>query len=486
MAAPRSGTHPSPRRRKAYVETYGCQMNIADGELMQGILAARGFEPVARPEDADVVLVNTCAIREHAEQRVLGRVGELARLKKARPDLVIGVTGCMAQRMGEKLLERAGHVDLVMGPDAYRSLPEQLARIRPGYDQPLEAERGRRALPVFGAGMVAGEAGAASERVVALEFAGDENYEGLEIRRTSRVSAWVPVQRGCDYRCTYCIVPYVRGPEKNRDPERVVDEVREIAGQGITEVVLLGQTVNSWRWGDWRFSRLLRAVAQVDGIRRVRFTSPHPNDVTDDLIEVMAEEPAVCRQLHLPVQSGHDRTLKRMLRRYTVASYMEKVARLRAAIPRIALSTDFIVGFPGESDDEYAATLDLVRVVRYDDAFLYKYSERAGTPATRLPREQFVPPALAQDRLERLIALQRSIQAEINVAEVGRVVEVLVEREARSEGDLLGRTESAKVAAFPGDAALIGRYVRVRLTATTGATFQAERVGDASGRWRVA
>jgi len=250
MAAPRSGTHPSPRRRKAYVETYGCQMNIADGELMQGILAARGFEPVARPEDADVVLVNTCAIREHAEQRVLGRVGELARLKKARPDLVIGVTGCMAQRMGEKLLERAGHVDLVMGPDAYRSLPEQLARIRPGYDQPLEAERGRRALPVFGAGMVAGEAGAASERVVALEFAGDENYEGLEIRRTSRVSAWVPVQRGCDYRCTYCIVPYVRGPEKNRDPERVVDEVREIAGQGITEVVLLGQTVNSWRWGD--------------------------------------------------------------------------------------------------------------------------------------------------------------------------------------------------------------------------------------------
>jgi len=224
----------------------------------------------------------------------------------------------------------------------------------------------------------------------------------------------------------------------------------------------------------------------VDGIRRVRFTSPHPNDVTDDLIEVMAEEPAVCRQLHLPVQSGHDRTLKRMLRRYTVASYMEKVARLRAAIPRIALSTDFIVGFPGESDDEYAATLDLVRVVRYDDAFLYKYSERAGTPATRLPREQFVPPALAQDRLERLIALQRSIQAEINVAEVGRVVEVLVEREARSEGDLLGRTESAKVAAFPGDAALIGRYVRVRLTATTGATFQAERVGDASGRWRVA
>ncbi len=485
MAAPRSGPHPAPRRRKAYVETYGCQMNIADGELMQGILAARGFEPADRPEDADVVLVNTCAIREHAEQRVLGRVGELARLKKERPDLVIGVTGCMAQRMGGSLLERAGHVDLVMGPDAYRSLPAQLARIRPGFDESLEVERGRRSLPVLGASAAAA-AGGVAERVVALEFAGDENYEGLEIRRTSRISAWVPVQRGCDYRCTYCIVPYVRGAEKNRDPERVVDEVREIAEQGITEVVLLGQTVNSWWWGDWRFARLLRAVARVEGIRRVRFTSPHPNDVTDDLIQVMAEEPAVCRQLHLPVQSGHDRTLKRMLRRYTVASYMEKVERLRTAIPGIALSTDVIVGFPGETDEEYAATLDLMRAVRYDDAFLYKYSEREGTPATRLPRDQFVPPAVAQDRLERLIALQRSIQAEINAAEVGRVVEVLIEREARSNGDLLGRTESAKVAAFPGNAALIGRYVRVRLTATTGATFQAERVGDAPGLGRVA
>jgi tRNA-2-methylthio-N6-dimethylallyladenosine synthase len=462
-------------------------MNIADGELMQGILAARGFEPADRPEDADVVLVNTCAIREHAEQRVLGRVGELARLKKDRPELVIGVTGCMAQRLGGALLERAGHVDLVMGPDGYRSLPEQLERVRPGIETATGSHGGARALPVLGAAPArAGTSAAESERVALLEFAGDENYEGLEIRRTSRISAWVPVQRGCDYRCTYCIVPYVRGPEKNREPERVVDEVRDIAGQGITEVVLLGQTVNSWRWEDWRFSRLLRAVARVDGIRRVRFTSPHPNDVTDDLIAVMAEEPAICRQLHLPVQSGHDRTLKRMLRRYTVSSYLEIVERLRAAIPGIALSTDVIVGFPGETDDEYEATLDLVRAVRYDDAFLYKFSEREGTPATRLPRDEFVEPAVAQARLERLITLQRSIQAEINTSAVGQVVDVLVEREARSEGDVLGRTESAKVAAFAGDASLIGRYVRVRLIATTGATFRAERADGEPGLGRVA
>jgi tRNA-2-methylthio-N6-dimethylallyladenosine synthase len=461
-------------------------MNIADGELMQGILAADGFEPADRPEDADVVLVNTCAIRDHAEQRVLGRVGELARLKRERPDLVIGVTGCMAQRMGEALLGRAGHVDLVMGPDAYRSLPALLSRLRQPADEDSASTSAvrRRGLPVLGADRET--PAAVPVRLAALDLLADEDYEGLGIRRASRASAWVTVQRGCDHRCTFCIVPYVRGPEKNREPERVLDEVRSVAAAGITEVVLLGQTVNSWRWGEWRFSRLVREVARVDGIRRVRFTSPHPNDVTDDLIRVMAEEPAVCRQLHLPVQSGHDRTLRRMLRRHTVAAYHERVAKLRAAMPDIALSTDIIVAFPGETDEEYEATLDLMRDIRFDDAFLYKYSPREGTPAARLPADQSVPPAVAQDRLERLIALQRSIQAEINAAQVGRVVEVLVEREGKSPGDVLGRTQSWKVAAFPGDPGLIGRYLPVRLTSTTGATFRAQPVEDGPAIGRVA
>jgi tRNA-2-methylthio-N6-dimethylallyladenosine synthase len=227
-------------------------------------------------------------------------------------------------------------------------------------------------------------------------------------------------------------------------------------------------------------------VARVDGIRRVRFTSPHPRDLTGDVVEVMATEPAVCRQLHLPVQSGHDRTLRRMLRRYTVAQYLETVAAVRAAVDGIALSTDVIVGFPGETDEEYEATLDLMREVRYDDAFLYKYSEREGTPATRLPRAEFVDGAVAQDRLERLIELQRTIQAGINEREIGREVEVLVERRARSAGDVMGRTETFKVVALPGDESLIGRYIRVRLTATTGATFRGVRLDDRGVTNRVA
>ncbi|HEX6134484.1 MAG TPA: MiaB/RimO family radical SAM methylthiotransferase [Longimicrobiales bacterium] len=486
MVTPRQMNHLSGTRTKAYVETYGCQMNVSDGELMQGILAGAGYDIAERPEDADVVLVNTCAIREHAEQRVIGRVGELYRLKAARPDMVIGVTGCMAQRLGERLLERAGYVDLVMGPDGYRSLPETLRRLRQG-DRGSAAgavtapHARRRSLPVMSAPNEY-----EPERLAVVDFRQEENYEGLEVRRASSISAWVPVQRGCNYRCTYCIVPYVRGAEKNRAPDRVLDEVRGLAKRGITEVTLLGQTVNSWEHGEWRFPELLRAVARVDGIRRVRFTSPHPNDVTPELVEVMATEPNVCRQLHLPVQSGHDRTLKRMLRRYTVAEYLERVELVRAAIPGIALSTDVIVAFPGETDEEYEATLDLVRHVRFDDAFLYKYSEREGTPATRLPREQFVDPDVAQQRLKRLIDLHRDIQSEINAAEIGREVEVLVERRARSEGDMLGRTDAYKVVAFPGGESLAGRYLHVRLTATTGATFRGVAVDAPAAETRVA
>jgi tRNA-2-methylthio-N6-dimethylallyladenosine synthase len=522
--------HPHPPR-KAYVETYGCQMNISDGELMEGILAASGFAVAHRPEDADLILVNTCAIREHAEQRVLGRVGELNRLKKDRPELVIGVTGCMAQRLGVRLLEQAGHVDLVMGPDGYRKLPEVLATVRPGLlgppvhrgtpdaDGALQAPAlvgttppaasggrpGGRELPVLPPSALAtgspvagpptvptvapaapvpvDPATAPWERAAVLELEPHENYEGLEVRRTTgSISAWVPIQRGCNYRCTYCIVPYVRGSEKNRAPERVLDEVRSLAEQGVVEVTLLGQTVNSYAHGDWDFPRLLRAVARVDGIRRVRFTSPHPNDVTTGLIEVMAAEPEVCNQLHLPVQSGHDRTLKRMVRRYTVARYMEIVDEVRRAIPDIALSTDVIVGFAGETDEEYAATLDLMREVRFDDAYLYKYSQREGTPATRLPASEFVPDEVGQARLERLIQVQRAIQAEINGGEVGRVEEVLIERMARSEGDVLGRTERNKVVAFPGERSLIGSFAHVRLQRTTGATFIGTRVGGRETR----
>jgi tRNA-2-methylthio-N6-dimethylallyladenosine synthase len=449
--------------KKAYIETYGCQMNISDTELMHGILADQGYVATDRPDDADVILVNTCAIRDHAEQRVLGRVGQLQQFREGNPELVIGVTGCMAQRMGENLLDKAGGVDLVMGPDVYRRLPEKLAELR------APAVPASRSLPVLGTN---------SGGLTVLNFDPHENYEGIEARRTSSVSAWIPIQRGCNYRCTYCIVPYVRGDEKNRSPEHILAEARTLAAEGVPEVTLLGQTVNSYEHGDWNFPRLLREVSRIDGIRRVRFTSPHPNDFTRELVEVMADEPTVCKQLHLPVQSGHNRTLKRMLRRYTVEEYREKISWVREAIPHIALSTDVIVAFPGETDEEYEATLGLMREVRFDDAYLYKYSLRDGTPATRLPKEQFIAQDVAQARLEKLIATHREIQAEINHREVGRTVEVLVEKQGR-RGGLQGRTEANKVVVFEGPDALMGSFVQVRLTATSGATFSGALVESA-------
>ena len=444
--------------KRVYVETYGCQMNISDGELMEGVMEDHGYEIAADPEDADVILVNTCAIREHAERRVLGRVGQLSGLKRERPDLVIGVTGCMAQRMGETLLEQAPHVDLVMGPDGYRSLPERLAAI----------EEGRKIRP-------SRSAKKRGPQLAVLDLDLGENYEGLDQRRASRISAWVPVQRGCDHRCTFCIVPYVRGPEKNRKPGEVLREIKEIADSGVTEVTLLGQTVNSYEADGQSFPDLLRSVARVPGIRRVRFTSPHPNDVTTDLLDVMAEETAVCEQLHLPLQAGSDRTLRRMLRRYTVEGFLAKVNLARAVIPDIGLSTDVIVAFPGETHDEFQETLEVMRTVRFDDAYTYRYSPREGTPATRFPAADFVPDGEAQERLQRLIEVHRAIQAEINEAEVGRVEEVLVEKEARDPGQILGRSRRNKVVAFPASPDLVGTYLEVRLTGTTGATFVGER-----------
>ena len=449
-------------RKRVYVETYGCQMNISDGELMEGVLEAQGYEISADPEEADVILVNTCAIREHAEKRVLGRVSQLCGLKRDRPDLIIGVTGCMAQRMGKTLLEKAPRVDLVMGPDGYRSLPERLAALVEGRKIRPSRSAKRR-----------------GPQLAVLDLHLGENYEGLEQRRSSRISAWVPVQRGCDHRCTFCIVPYVRGPEKNRNPGEVLREIEEIADSGVTEVTLLGQTVNSYEAQGQSFPELLRGVARVPGIRRVRFTSPHPNDVTADLLHVMAEESAVCEQLHLPLQAGSDRTLRRMLRRYTVQAFFEKVELARTVIPDIGLSTDVIVAFPGETRGEFEETLEVMRAVRFDDAYTYRFSLREGTPATRFPPADFVSDAEGQERLQRLIEVHRAIQAEINEAEVGRLETVLVEKEARDPGQILGRTRRNKVVAFAASPELVGTYQEVRLTHTTGATFVGELTAPA-------
>jgi len=423
--------------KRVYVETYGCQMNVADTELVVGLLGRDGYAATDDPAAADVLLVNTCAVRDNAEQRVIGRVGELKRYK--HNGVILGVVGCMAQRLGARLLDAVPHVDLVCGPDGYRALPALIAG----------AERG--------------------DRVVDVAFRSWEHYEDLPSTRADRVKAFVTVQRGCDYRCTFCIVPMTRGRERSRNLEAVVREVSCLASQGITEVTLLGQTVNTYHDGTSDFADLLRRVGEVDGIRRVRFTSPYPNDFTDRVVAAMAEVEAVCEHVHLPVQSGSSRLLKRMGRRYDRRGYLDCVRRLRAAIPGLSVTTDIIVGFPGETEEDFAETERLVRDVEFDDAYTFKYSEREGTGALSLPGR--VPESEKGDRLRRIISTVRQVSRRKNVALVGTTAEVLVEGVARRGGLLQARTRTNKVVLLGGPDDWIGSYRWVRVAGTTGATF---------------
>jgi len=424
---------------RIYIETYGCQMNVSDSELVLGLLGPQGYVRTDDPADADVMLVNTCAVRDHAEQRVLGRLGVLKGFKRAGG--VLGVVGCMAQRLGPTLLEQVPQVDLVIGPDGYRGLPELIARARQG------------------------------ERGADVRFQQWEHYEDIPPARPAGASAFVTVQRGCDYRCTFCIVPMTRGPERSRKLAHVVREVAGLAARGTTEVTLLGQTVNSYHDGEHDFADLLRAVGVLPGIRRLRFTSPYPTDFSERVLAAMAETRAVCEHVHLPVQSGSNRVLRRMLRRYTRERYLEVAAALRHAVPGIALTTDIIVGFPGETEQDFEETISLVREVRFDDAYTFKYSPRDGTPAVKL--KDRVPDAVAGERLERLIAAVRQVARTQNVALVGTTHEVLVEGKAKRGGLLQARTRSNKVALLDGPDEWIGTYRRVRLTGTTGSTFTA-------------
>jgi tRNA-2-methylthio-N6-dimethylallyladenosine synthase len=423
--------------KSVYIETYGCQMNVADSELMFGVLLRDGYVRVADPAGADVMLVNTCAVRDNAEQRVIGRVGELQRYK--RRGGVLGVVGCMAQRLGPALLARVPRVDLVVGPDAYRNLPELIGLAQGG------------------------------ERVSDTEFRSWEHYEDVPAVRENGPTAFVTVQRGCDYRCTFCIVPQTRGPERSRKLSDVVREVVALVEQGTTEVTLLGQTVNSYHDGTHDFADLLRAVGGVDRLRRLRFTSPYPTDFTPRVIEAMATTPAVCDHVHLPVQSGSNAVLKRMLRRYSRQRYLEVLAELRRAIPGMTFSTDIIVGFPGETEAQFEETLSLVTDAHFDDAYTFKYSVREGTPAVRL--RDHIPDDVASARLERLIEAVRAATRRKNIGRVGEVHEALVERPAKRGGLMLARTRSNHLVLLDLPSSTTGEYHQVRLTGTTGSTF---------------
>jgi len=425
-----------------YIETYGCQMNVADTEIMLGALAREGYVRTDSPEGADVMLINTCAVRDNAEQRVIGRLGELQQHR--RPGGVLGVVGCMAQRLGPRLLERVPKVNLVAGPDAYRNLAALVAQAQSG------------------------------ERGVDTEFRSWEHYEDVPPARETAATAFVTVQRGCDYKCTFCVVPYTRGPERSRRLDDIVHEVRTLADQGTSEVTLLGQTVNSYHDGEHDFADLLAAVGAVSGIRRVRFTSPYPTDFSDRVVEAMATVEAVCEHVHLPAQSGSNAVLRRMLRRYSREDYLAVVQRLRDAVPAITLSTDLIVGFPGETEAEFGETLSLLESAGFDDAYTFRYSVREGTPAVRL--RDHVSEEAAGERLERLIAAVRRQARQRNAERVGQRVEVLLERPARRGDLLLGRTRTNLLVLVDLPPSALGEYHEVLLTGTTGSTFTGQLV----------
>lgn len=427
------------RAMRVFLETYGCQMNVSDSEVMAGVLERSGMTLAERAEDADAIVVNTCAIREHAEQRVLGRLGEFARLKASNPELVVGVAGCMAQHLRGRLQDQARVLDLVVGPDGYRHLPDLLRQ-------------------------------AARRPVAQVRLDRDETYGDLEPKREPGVRAWITVQRGCDKFCTYCVVPYTRGRERSLPLADLVRQARSAVASGFREVVFLGQTVNSYHDGAHDFADLLRATNAIDGLYRIRYTSPHPSDMSERLLAAMSECEKVCPQVHLPLQSGSDRVLEAMNRTYTVAEYRDVVARLRRAVPGIALSTDVIVGFPGEDDSDFEATSALMREVRYDSAFLFKYSARPDTKAFRWP--ETVSEEEKGRRLTRLIDQQLAISAEINATWVGREVEVLVEGPARRDGDqLIGKSEHFKTVAFADDGSAPGTLTRVRVLGSTSNTL---------------
>jgi tRNA-2-methylthio-N6-dimethylallyladenosine synthase len=464
--------------KRVFLETYGCQMNVADSETMAGVLERAGMSLTERPEDADAIIINTCAIREHAERRVLGRLGEFARLKASRPELVVGIAGCMAQHLRVRLLDQARVLDLVVGPDGYRQLPELLAR-------------------------------AASQPVASVRLDRDETYGDLEPRRGGGVRAWVTVQRGCDKFCTYCVVPYTRGRERSLPLPVLVDQVRAAVARGYREVVFLGQTVNSYHDGAHDFADLLRATDEVDELLRIRFTSPHPSDMSARTIAAMADCPKVCPHVHLPLQSGSDSVLEAMGRTYTVAHYRDLVARLRAAIPGLAITTDIIVGFPGETEADFERTADLMREVRYDAAFQFKYSARPDTKAWRWT--ETVSEEEKSRRLACLIAQQHVTSGAINDALIGREVEVLVEGPARRGsrdaggsapipdrpvppgGDavpargvrsrqLYGKSAHFKTVVFGDDGAPAGVLRRVRIVGATPVTLIGEAVATSRGQ----
>ena len=433
--------------KKVYIETYGCQMNVADTEVVFSILTREGYVRTEDIAEADVIMANTCSIRDNAEQRIWGRIDYFRGFRKKRPGLIVGILGCMAERLKDALLD-SGKVDLVAGPDAYRNLPALLAAVSEGHPQ------------------------------IDVELSREETYGDIKPLRLDKggVSAFISIMRGCNNVCSYCVVPYTRGAERSRDWKSIVREACDCFAAGYREVTLLGQNVDSYLYEDVDFADLLAKVAEVSPLLRVRFSTSHPKDISDKLIETMARYPNVCHQIHLPVQSGNDRILEKMRRRYTREWYLDRVRKIREVMPDCGISTDAIVGFCSETEEEFRDTLSIFEEVGYDSAFMFNYSERPGTLASRSYPDD-VPAAEKTRRLEELIALQNRLSLESNRHDVGREFEVLVEGPSKKDAaQLCGRTGSGKMCVWTDALHHAGDYVRVRVLDCTQATLLCELI----------
>lgn len=433
---------------KIYIETYGCQMNFADSEIIASLMNEAGHEMTTEIEQADYVLINTCAIRDNAEQRIRKRLRELRALQQRHAGLRIGILGCMAERLQSQLMVEEENVSFVVGPDAYRRLPAMLEQVR---------QQGVKAAET--------------------ELSTTETYDDIEpVRLNSNgISAYISIMRGCQNYCAYCVVPYTRGRERSRNPHTIVTEAQHLFEMGYKEVTLLGQNVNSYRWAqddeNVDFPELMRRVAEISPLLRVRFATSHPKDLSDKLLEVMAAYPNICRCIHLPVQSGSDRMLKLMNRRYDSAWYLDRIAAIRRYLPDCSITTDVIAGFCSETEEEHQMTLDMFRKVRYDYAYMFKFSLRPNTYAEKHLQDD-VPEAEKTRRLEEIIALQGQIALENNKKEVGKTFEVLVEGEShRSKQQLFGRNSQNKVIVFDREDVQPGQYVQVTVTDCTAATL---------------
>ncbi|MFA7428897.1 MAG: tRNA (N6-isopentenyl adenosine(37)-C2)-methylthiotransferase MiaB [Rhodospirillaceae bacterium] len=444
-------------KKKLFIRTYGCQMNVYDSGRMTDVLAPLGYEAIETPEGADMVVINTCHIRERASEKVFSELGRLRLLKDARRaeggDMILAVAGCVAQAEGAFILERAPYVDIVLGPQTYHRLPEMVAR----------AER------------AAAEAGGPGVGILDTDFPADAKFDHLPAPTAEGSTAFLSVQEGCDKFCTFCVVPYTRGAEYSRPVAKVIEEARQLVALGVREMTLLGQNVNAYHGAapdggtEWGLGRLCRELAAIEGLDRIRYTTSHPRDLDDALIAAHRDLPQMMPFIHLPVQSGSDRILRAMNRGHTAAEYEALVARLRAANPDIALSSDFIVGFPGETDADFEATLDLVRRVGFIQAYSFKYSPRPGTPAAAM--ETQVPEAVKSERLAALQALLLDQQAAFNESCVGREMDVLLDRPGRHDGQMLGRSPYMQPVHVDAAQALYGQVVRLRIKSATGSSL---------------